>query len=290
MPQFWSSRRLVLVLERAMPRVSAISSAGRGFSERKRRACTWATVRLMPQRVPISPQCRMNFCATGERFAISISLFCLNRNKRNATPVKRPSVFQATRPRLYALIGRLSRRSYYWSGIVALFAWAAWQRFSLPLDPITDPDMWGYLSPALRKLIGAEFGHTEGRNFLYPGFLFVLLRVFGDLRAITVAQHILGLLAGAMLLIIWRRARVFAPDPRVGRPAYDGLGLLAAAVFLLATEPTRFETQLRPEGICAFLIGLNFYFVLEFTARCFVERRSRGVVGYGIGAVASSIL
>jgi hypothetical protein len=173
---------------------------------------------------------------------------------------------------------------------VALFAWAAWQRFSLPLDPITDPDMWGYLSPALRKLIGAEFGHTEGRNFLYPGFLFVLLRVFGDLRAITVAQHILGLLAGAMLLIIWRRARVFAPDPRVGRPAYDGLGLLAAAVFLLATEPTRFETQLRPEGICAFLIGLNFYFVLEFTARCFVERRSRGVVGYGIGAVASSIL
>lgn len=173
---------------------------------------------------------------------------------------------------------------------MALFVWAAWQRFALPLDPIADPDVWGYLSPALRKLIGAEFGHTDGRNFLYPGFVFLLLRVFGDFRAITVAQHILGLLAGVMLLLTWRRARVFRPNPRFGRAAYDGLGLLAAGIFLLATEPTRFETQLRPEGICAFLISLNLYFVVQFTARCFVEGRRRGVVGDGIGAIASSIL
>jgi hypothetical protein len=44
--------------------------------------------------------------------------------------------------------GRGLWRSFYWSGLVALFAWAAWQRFSLPLDSITDPDVWGYLSPA----------------------------------------------------------------------------------------------------------------------------------------------
>lgn len=173
---------------------------------------------------------------------------------------------------------------------MALFAWAAWQRFSLPLDPITDPDMWGYLSPALRKLIGAEFGHTEGRNFLYPGFLFVLLRVFGDFRAITVAQHILGLLAGIILLLTWRRARVFIPNPRVGLVAYEWMGLLAAGIFLLATEPTRFETQLRPEGICAFLISANLYFVVQFTACCFIEQRKYAVAGYGIAAVVSSIL
>jgi len=187
-------------------------------------------------------------------------------------------------------IGRVSWRWYYWSGLVALFAWAAWQRFALPLDPIADPDVWGYLSPALRKLIGAEFGHTDGRNFLYPGFIFLLLRVSGDFRAITVAQHILGLVAGVMLLLTWQRARVSMPSPRVGRAAYDGLGLLAAGIFLLATEPTRFETQLRPEAICAFLISLNLYFVVQFTARCFVEGRQRGVVGYGVGTVASSIL
>jgi hypothetical protein len=173
---------------------------------------------------------------------------------------------------------------------VVLFAWAAWQRFSLPLDPIADPDVWGYISPALRKLIGAEFGHTDGRNFLYPGFVFILLRVFGDFRAITVAQHILGLVAGVMLLLTWQRTRVFMPNPRVRRAAYDGLGLLAAGIFLLATEPMRFEKQLRPEAICAFLISLNLYFVVQFTARCFIAGRQRGVVGYGIGSVASSIL
>ena len=173
---------------------------------------------------------------------------------------------------------------------MALFAWAAWQRFSLPLDPITDPDMWGYLSPALRKLIGLEFGHSEGRNFLYPGFVFLLLRVFGDFRAITVVQHILGLLAGVVLLLTWRRARVFTPNPAVGHAAYDGLGLLAAATFLLATEPTRFETQLRPEGICSLLIGVNLYFVVQFTACCFIERRRNAGAGYGIAAVVSSIL
>jgi hypothetical protein len=59
----------------------------------------------------------------------------------------------------------------YWTVIALLFAGAVWQRFKL-LDPIADPDTWGYLSPALRKLTGAEFGHTNGRNFVYPGFLF----------------------------------------------------------------------------------------------------------------------
>ncbi len=173
---------------------------------------------------------------------------------------------------------------------MALFAWAAWQRFSLPLDPIADPDVWGYLSPALRKLVGAKFGHTDGRNFLYPGFVFILLRACGDFRAITVGQHILGLLAGVMLLLTWRRALVFTPNPRVGRAAYDGLGLLAAGIFLLATEPTRFETQLRPEGICAFLISLNLYLVVQFTACCFIEHRKNAVVGFGIATVVSSIL
>jgi hypothetical protein len=187
-------------------------------------------------------------------------------------------------------IGRVPWRWYYWSGLVALFAWAAWQRFSLPLDPIADPDVWGYLSPALRKLIGVEFGHTDGRNFLYPGFVFLLLRAFGDFRAITVTQHILGLLAGVMFLLTWRRARVFAPNPRVRRAVYDGLGLLGAGIFLLATEPIRFETQLRPEGVCAFLVSINLYVAIQFTACCFVEKRPRAAVGYGIGTAFTSVL
>jgi hypothetical protein len=187
-------------------------------------------------------------------------------------------------------IGRLPWQFYYWSMVTVLFAWAAWQRFSLPLDPVIDPDTWGYLAPALRKLIGAEFGHTSGRNFIYPGFVFLLLRVFGDFRAITIAQHFLGLLAGGILLLTWRRARVLVSDSRVHPAVHDGLGLLAASIFLLANNPIRFETQLRPEGVTAFLISVNLYVVIQFTACYYVEGRRSASVMYGIATVFSSIL
>ena len=181
-------------------------------------------------------------------------------------------------------------RFYYWGWVIALFAWAAWQRFALPLDPIADPDTWGYLSPALRKLVGAEFGHTYGRNFVYPAFVFSLLRVFGDFRAIVIIQHLLGLLAGGILLITWRRARVFVPDSRLSRAGHDSLGLLAATIFLFAGEPIRFEMQLRPEGMCAFLVSINLYLAIQFMACCFVEKRPPAAVGYGIGTAFTSVL
>jgi hypothetical protein len=185
---------------------------------------------------------------------------------------------------------RLPCQLCFWSGAFILFAWAAWSRFALPLDPIADPDTWGYLSPALRKLTGAEFGHTNGRNFIYPGFLYLVLRVFRDFRAITVVQHFFGLLAGGILVLTWRRARVFVLDPRVGYAVHTGLGLVAATIFLLASDPIRFEMQLRPEGVCAFLISVNLYFVIQFTACFFVERRQASSVAYGVAAVFSAIL
>jgi hypothetical protein len=186
--------------------------------------------------------------------------------------------------------GRQPWQLCYWSMVTLLFAWATWQRFALPLDPIIDPDTWGYLAPALRKLIGLKFGHTSGRNFIYPGFVFVLLRAFGDFRAITIAQHFLGLVAGGILLLTWRRARALVSDSRVHITVHDGLGLLAATIFLLAGESIRFETQLRPEGVCAFLISVNLYVMTQFTACFFVERRRTASVMYGSAAVFSSIL
>jgi len=181
-------------------------------------------------------------------------------------------------------------RFCYWGGVTALFALAAWQRFSLPLDPIADRDVWGYLAPALRKLVGAEFGHTYGRNFVYPAFVFPLLRVFQDFRALVVAQHLLGLLAGAIFLVTWRRARVLVPDSRLNPALHDGLGLVAATILLLAAEPIRAEMQLRPEGLCAFLVSINLYFVIRFMGSCFVQKRRRASVACGIGTVFTSVL
>ena len=148
-------------------------------------------------------------------------------------------------------------RLIFWSAVVAIFAWAAWRRFSLPLTPITDPDTWGYLSPALFKLTNGGFIHAHGRNFVYPAFLLVMLRMFGDFRAIVVAQHLLGLAGGGLLLMTWHRVRIFIATSRLGDRAHAILGVILLAVFLLAGEPLRAEMELRPEGICAFLLSLN---------------------------------
>src|SRR5581483_2846340 len=83
MPHPCNSRRLVLTLDRATARVLAISSACRGLGERKSSACTWATVRLIPQRVPISPQCRMKRCSTGVSSIGIVRYFCQYRKYRN---------------------------------------------------------------------------------------------------------------------------------------------------------------------------------------------------------------
>ena len=176
----------------------------------------------------------------------------------------------------------------YWSAVVALFAWGAWRRFSLPLDPIADLDIWGYLSPALVKLTRGEFVHAQGRNFVYPGFLFVILRAFGDFRAITIVQHFLGLAGGALILMTWQRVRSFIPSSPVGDRAHTLLGLVLTAVFLLAGEPIRAEMEIRPEGICAFLLALNLYFLTGFLAQKFGAQKAP--VAWGVGTGASAVL
>src|SRR6266481_2349172 len=75
-----NSRKLVLTFDRATASVSEISSAGNGLGDKKSNACTCATVRLIPHRVPISPQCKINFCATGvNEFFVASLIFDLPR-------------------------------------------------------------------------------------------------------------------------------------------------------------------------------------------------------------------
>src|ERR1039458_3815082 len=77
-PQDWSSLRLLLTWERATPSADTISSADSGLGEKYSKAWICATMRLMPQRAPISPQCKTSFSMTGSRF---ISVFTeISRN------------------------------------------------------------------------------------------------------------------------------------------------------------------------------------------------------------------
>lgn len=182
--------------------------------------------------------------------------------------------------------GKWVRAFLYWLALAFIFGWAAWRRFSLPLEPIADLDTSGYLSPALEKLSGGEFVHA-GRNFLYPGFLLILLRLFGDFRAITVVQHLLGLAGGAFMMLTWAKVRSVTVTSGAGNRIHTALGLALVTVFLLAGEPIRAEMQIRPEGICAFLLSLNLYFAVGFISRAFVARQKPPVFfGAAIGITA----
>ncbi len=198
--------------------------------------------------------------------------------------IAQPASNQSSRPRRDSLWGPC-----YWTALALVFSFAVWQRFKLPLDPIANPDTWGYLSPALRKLTGAEFGHTNGRNFVYPGFVFLVLRLFADFRAITIAQHVLGVLAGAVFLLTWKRARIFVPNPRIGRVSHDLLGLAGAAIFLLQWQTIIFEKDIRPEGICAFVLSITFYLLIQFLACFFLEHRRTATVAYAIALAFTAI-
>lgn len=184
---------------------------------------------------------------------------------------------------------RSVRAIVYAFAVGLILAWATWRRFSLPLDPIADPDTGGYLSSALHKLMGGAFVHVGARNFLYPGFLFVLLRLFGDFRAIVVVQHLLGLAAGALFFLTWTRLWIFARPSSLKPSVHHVLGLVGMAVVVSAAEPIHAEMQIRPEGVCAFFLGLNLCLVVEFWGRTFVQP-NKHVIGVGIGTVASAIV
>src|SRR5205823_4177492 len=81
----------------------------------------------------------------------------------------------------------------------------------------------------------------------------------GDFRAITITQHLLGLGAGGLLLLTWQRTRVFISETRRTGVLHCLLGLAAAAICLTAGGPINTEMQIRPEGISAFLLGLNIH-------------------------------
>src|SRR5947207_11286872 len=52
----------------------------------------------------------------------------------------------------------------------------------------------------------------------------------------------------------------------------------------------RTETQLRPEGVCAFLISISLYFAIQFVSCSFLEHRRTGTVVCGSATVLTLLL
>src|SRR6516164_1175239 len=101
----------------------------------------------------------------------------------------------------------LSSRLIYTALTLSLVGAALFFRFELPQQPFIDGDVGGYLVPALLQLTHGNFQHLGGRSFVYPGFIYLILLVFKDFRAITLIQHLMGVASGGVLLVCWNCAR-----------------------------------------------------------------------------------
>jgi len=170
-----------------------------------------------------------------------------------------------------------------------IFVAAGWNRFSLPQDPLADTD-FGFLWPALIKFGGGAFAQIQGLNFLYPGMVYLILRIWADFRAISVIQHLLGLIAGFLFLASWSRLADFFPKPRLNRVAHEAIGLLGAAIYLLSNAPLLFEMQIRSDAVCMFFEILIFWLIVQFFYYRVISLNVRKMVIYGIAAAISAFL
>lgn len=164
------------------------------------------------------------------------------------------------------------------------------RRFALPLVPILDFDSANYLWPGLLALNGEGFAHNAGLNFIYPGLLFTLLRIFGDFRSIVIFQHLLGVGAGLFFLLAWNRLGALNGAPVLRKPVHEAIGLFGAGIYLLSPIPIMFELHIRPEGVCIFAQMLLFWLLVQFLFYRSAPTKEGKTVVCGIGAVTSALL
>ena len=181
-------------------------------------------------------------------------------------------------------------KSVYIVAVLAVFGPAAVRRFALPLIPILDIDSANFLWPALLQLNGAGFVHNAGLNFIYPGFLLLLLRAFADFRAIVVAQHLIGLAGGVFFLLGWNRLHDFEFASGLRRPVHQAIGLCGAGIYLLSPTPILFEQQIRSEALCPAAQLLSFWLFFQFLFYRRARTGRRRLVLYGLGCIASALL
>lgn len=166
-------------------------------------------------------------------------------------------------------------------GAMALLAWGAWLRFALPQAPVIDRDVEGYLGPSVSALSGHHFVHMIGRSFPYPAFVYGILRVSGDFRAIAVIQHLMGVAAGLLILLAWNAAGRMVPVGGVPKPVYPFLGFAPAFTYLVSRRMILFEHQIRPEAIFSFLGILTLWVSFLFLEARFVRPRKSAAFWFG---------
>jgi len=165
----------------------------------------------------------------------------------------------------------------YWLLALIILAWGARKRLEISQVPMVDPDIRGYLGPALMALLGKGFIHMDGRSFPYPAFVFAVLRSFKDFRVISVVQHLLGVAAGGLILLAWNAILRLVPPGGIPRELARYIGLAPATIYLGSATAIYFEQQIRPEAIFSFLTILNILAAFLFLENRFMRPRSSAI-------------
>ena len=175
--------------------------------------------------------------------------------------------------------------------LVLVFSTAAWFRAKAPDLPISDPDSWGYLFPALSHIAGEGFQQTHGRGFAYPLFLLAVLSATGDFFAIPATQHLLGLAAGVVWWAVWREWRHWLPEAIRDAFGVQLAGLLFLAAFLWNAHAIYYETMFRPEAVFPFLALCQTLLTLVFVRNRWSPGGSWGsMVAAGAASMAMALV
>jgi len=174
--------------------------------------------------------------------------------------------------------------------VVLLLCVAGFFRFRLPQEPFIDPDVAGYLNPALLALTHNDFQHVQGRSFVYPGFIYLILEIFRDFRAISIIQHLFGLAAGGLLLACWNCSLTFIRNPVVPNLTYRLVGLIVTALFLFNANVLRYEYLIRPEAIFPFFAALSVFFNIQFVRCQYLKKERQRALIFGTLTLFNAIL
>ncbi len=132
--------------------------------------------------------------------------------------------------------------------VIGIFAYGAYVRFVLPQWPLIAPDSYAYMLP----VVNGGVYNIGPRTFVYPMFCRFVINGAADWRALTLTQHVLGLLGPALLLAGWYLAGVVIWTSRRARVAHEALGLALPLLLVPSGVYVVLEHQMLLESLNAF--------------------------------------
>ncbi len=168
-----------------------------------------------------------------------------------------------------------------WLLLAGLMLVAAMNRWAIPPVAISEWDSWGWLHPALSWIGGTGFREEYEREWLYGAFISFCLRATGSFAGYVVVQQVLGLAAGVLMWLTWRRWVSLFPRALALEIASTAVGLYLVALYVFNPVAMTFELSIRPEGIMAFVAFLQLFCVVSYCKFRWQESNATAVMIFG---------